>query len=439
MKSVTGHRKEIWGWAFYDFANSAYATSVVAVIFSVYFAKHVVGPDGISLLGILIPGDAAWGLSVSLSMLLVFLTAPVLGAIADFSASKKRFLFYFCYSGVLTTVLLYWVGPGDVWLGVFVFVLSNAALESSFAMYNAFLPEIASREEMGRVSGFGWALGYVGSTLSLLVSLAVIGKPEWFSLSTENFLPVRTSMIMVAVWWGLFAIPTFLWLKERALRQKLPPGGSYIQVGFQRLFLTFRKVKNYRELGKFLLAFLIYNDGIQTVIVMASVFGSRVLNMPQQELILCLLLNQSVAIIGALGFGYLADRLPTKRVIHITLLVWSISLIFAVGINQSWHFWVLSAVIGLVLGGSQAASRTLFAQFTPPQNSAEFFAFFAISGKFAALLGPAFFALVSTFVGIRYAIASLLVFFLVGATLLKWVDEALGKQQGQRAVEDPAE
>ena len=431
-----GHRKEIWGWAFYDFANSAYATSVVSVIFSVYFVEHVVGPDGISLLGIRIPGDAAWGFAVSLSMLLVFLTAPVLGAIADFSASKKRFLFYFCYSGVFTTVLLHWVGPGDVWLGVIVFVLSNAALESSFAMYNAFLPEIASREEMGRISGFGWALGYVGSALSLLLNLAIIGKPEWFFLPTENFLPVRTSMIVVAFWWGVFAIPTFLWLKERTVRQHLPPGGNYIRVGFQRLLLTFRKVKNYRELAKFLLAFLIYNDGIQTVIVMASVFGSIVLEMSQEELILCFLLNQSVAIVGALGFGYLADRLPTKSVINITLLVWSITLFFAVGINRSWHFWVLSIVIGLVLGGSQAASRTLFAQFTPPQNSAEFFAFFSISGKFASLVGPTFFALLSTFVGIRYAIASLLLFFLAGALLLYQVDEALGRKQGEQAVGD---
>ena len=410
-----GHRKDIWGWAFYDFANSAYATSVLSVIFSVYFAEHVVGLDGISLFGIRIPGNAIWGWAVSFSMLPVFLTAPVLGAIADFSASKKRFLFYFCYSGVFITILLYWVGPGDVWLGILLFILSNAALEASLAMYNAFLPEIATREKMGRISGFGWALGYVGSTLSLLLNLAIIGKPEWFFLSTENFLPVRTSMIVVAFWWGLFAIPTFLWLKERAVRQNLPPGGSYIRMGFQRLLLTFQKVRSYGELAKFLLAFLIYNDGIQTIIVMAAVFGSTVLNMPREELILCLLLNQSVAIVGALAFGYLADRLPTKRVINITLLVWSITLLFAVGINQSWHFWVLSIVIGLVLGGSQAASRTLFAQFTPPQHGAEFFAFFALSGKFASLLGPFLFALVSTLMGIRYAIASLLLFFLAGA------------------------
>lgn len=424
-------RREIWGWALYDFAHSAYHTSVTSVIFNVYFVEAVVGPQGAGLLGMRLPGDSIFGFAVSLSMLLVFLTAPVLGAIADFSACKKRFLFCFSYSGVLTTALLYFVGPGKVWLGVLFFVLSNLALEAGLSFYHAFLSEITTRERIGRVSGFGWALGYVGSVLCLLLNLAMIERPNWFHLPDSDYVPVRAAMVVVAVWWGLFAIPTFLWVRERAIPQILPAGSHYLKVGFQRLLSTLQNIQDYRELVKFLIAFLIYNDGIQTVIVMAAIFGATVLKMPREELILALLLNQTVAFFGALAFGYLADRMPTKTAIGISLGVWCGALLWALVIDQSWQFWALSVVVGLVLGGSQSASRALFAQFTPPEKSAEFFAFFSVSGKFASVAGPFLFGVVSAVAGTRYAIGSLLAFFVAGGLLLCRVNEAVGRQQGQ--------
>lgn len=425
--------KEIWGWALYDFAHSAYSTTVISVIFQLYFVQIVVRPGGWDFLGMRLPGASVFAFAVSLSMALVVLTAPVLGAIADFSAAKKRFLFVFCYSGVLTTGLLYFIKPGDVWLGVILFVFSNFALESALTFYNAFLSEITTHERMGRISGFGWALGYVGSVLSLLVALAMISRPAWFHLPAENYIPTRSSMILIAFWWGIFSIPTFLWVKERALPQK-PGGSSYLKIGFQRLARTLRKIRSYRELFKYLLAYLIYNDGVQTVIVVAATFGATELGMPEEELVLALLLNQTVAIAGALLFGYLADRMATKTAINISLVVWCIALLFAVVIDKSWQFWALSVLIGLVLGGSQSASRALFAEFTPPQNSAEFFAFFSINQKFASLIGPAMFGVLSAVGGIRYGIGSLVIFFIVGGFLLTFVDEKLGIEQGKHPV-----
>ena len=235
-------------------------------------------------------------------MLLVALSAPILGAIADYTASKKRFLFAFCYVGVLATAFLFLAGPGDIWLAVFFYLLSNMGMEWSLTFYNGFLPEIASREKMGRISGFGWALGYVGGVLCLLLNMAMIQRPDWFGLPDSNYIPIRASLVVVALWWGIFSIPTFVWLRERAQGKQRPPGTSYLKIGFQRLALTLRKVRQFRELVKFLVAFLIYNDGVQTVIVMAAVFGAEVLHMPQEELILCFILIHVVAFFWSAGF-----------------------------------------------------------------------------------------------------------------------------------------
>ena len=419
--------KEIWAWAIYDFANSAYSTALAGVIFSVYFVQVVVGPEGTSFLGIRLTGSALWGYSVSFSMALVAISAPVLGAIADYRASKKRFLFYSCYLGVVATAVLFLVGPGDVWLAVAFYVLSNVGLECSFAFYNAFLPQIASRQNMGKISGFGWALGYVGGVGCLILNLLMIRNPQWFALSAEDHIPVRASLAVVALWWGVFSIPTFLWLREHADAQAMPVDTSYLRIGFRRLGATFRKINSHAELIKFLIAFLVYNDGVQTVIVMAAVFGAEVLGMSQQELIPCFILTHVVALVGSLVFGYLGDRMATKSVINITLCIWSAAVLFVIAIDQIWQFWVLAIVVGFVLGGVQAASRTMLARLTPPANSAEFFGFFASSGKFASIVGPMLFALVADLTGTaRWGVVSVLFFFITGWAILFTVDEEKG-------------
>ncbi len=429
-----GTKKEIWSWALYDFANSPFSTSVASVIFNVYFVQVVVGPAGTQFGAVSVPGTSMWGFAVAASMLLVAVSAPVLGAVADQGASKKRFLFVFCYSGVIATALLYLVEPGDVWLAVGLYIVANLGFEGSFTFYNAFLPELVDRERMGRVSGLGWAVGYIAGPLVLALNLAMIQRPEWFGLSASNHTPVRASMVVVAVWWAVFAIPIFLWVRERAPAPAPAPGENLVVAGFRRLYTTLKHIRSYRELAKFLIAFLFYNDGIQTVIVMAAVFGAETLGMTQQELILSFILVQAVAFVGALIFGYLSDRLPTKTAITITLVIWSGAVLSALFIEESWQFWVLGAIIGLVLGGSQSASRALFARFVPAHKSAEFFGFFSISQKASALLGPLFFAVISGITGsTRYAIVSVIIFFLMGLFGLYFVDEKEGIRQGEEA------
>lgn len=419
-------RGEIWAWAFYDFANSAYYTSVVSVIFNVYFVQ-VVASSGLEIAGKLYSGSSLWGFSVSLSMLTIFLVAPVLGAIADFSATKKRFLFYFTYAGVAATAGLYWAGPGDVWWALSFFMLANLCVHGSQSFYNAFLSEITVREKMGEVSGFGWALGYLGGLLCLGLNLGMLQYPGWFGLPEEDHVPVRVSLLVVAAWWGLFALPLFLRVRERAVSPPARSQKGYVREGFRRLASTLSRVRDYRELVKFLLAFLLYNDGIQTVIVMAAVFAAEVLGMSSQELILCFIMIQAVAFFGALGFGVLSRWMSGKAVILLSLVVWSAAVSSALFIRESWHFWVLGAVVGLVLGGNQSASRALFAQFTPAGKSAEFFGFYGTSEKASSILGPAFFGLAVHLTGTsRYAIVSLLVFFLAGMAVLWWVDEEAG-------------
>lgn len=381
-------------------------------------------------------GSSVWGYLVSVSMLLVAVSAPVLGAIADFRGSRKRFLFLFCYAGVVATTFLFLVGPGDIWLAIIFYLLASTCLEWSLTFYNSFLPQITTRQQMGRISGFGWAWGYVGGVLCLILTMVMIRWPQWFGIPDSDYLPVRATALLVALWWGIFSIPTFLWLRERSASRELPPGTTYLRVGFARLSHTLRKINQFRELVKFLVAFLIYNDGVQTVIVMAAIFGAEVLGMSQNELIACFILIHVVAIVGSLVVGYLGDRMTTKRAINLTLLVWTAAVIYVLMIDESWEFWVLAVVIGFVLGGVQASSRALLAQFTPQENSAEFFGFFASSGKFAAIFGPALFALITDLTGsVRYGVASILVFFVVGWIILNFVDEEKGILESQNLVE----
>jgi MFS transporter, UMF1 family len=428
------NRREIWSWAFYDFANSAYSTTVAAVIFNTYFVTAVAA-DGATVLGYQIPGASLWAYAVSLSMLLAAVAAPVLGSVADFTAAKKRFLFFFSYVGAVATTLLYFVAPGDVWLGVLLFVLSNWAFEASFSFYSAFLPEITTQERMARVSGFGWALGYIGGVLCLILNMFMIQRPDWFGLAETDAIPVRASMVVVGLWWGLFAIPTFLWVRERTVSTGRHRPLDAVRAGLRRLVQTFRKAGRYRELVKYLVAFLIYNDGIQTVIVMAAVFGATELGMTQDQLIPAFIMVQLVAFFGALFFGYLGDRLPTKTAINISLVVWVGALVYVLFVDQVWEFWMLGAVVGLVMGGSQSASRALFAQFTPVANSAEFFGFFSVSGKFASIFGPILFGVTTQLTGsVRFAVVSIILFFAVGMAILYFVDERKGIREGRVPV-----
>jgi MFS transporter, UMF1 family len=431
-------KREIFGWAMYDFANSAFATTILAVIFNKYFAQVVAGGEkGVELFGFRLHGASFFTFTISLSMAVSAVISPFLGAVADSSASKKRFLMTFCYLAVLSTGLLYFVHEGNYWRGAVFFGIANIGFAGGNVYYNAFLPEISTDRNIGRISGLGWALGYIGGGALLAVNLIMLQYPGLIGFPS-GFFTVQDCFLSVSVWWFLFSLPTFLFLKERALSNPAA-GGSPFREGYRRLKHTFQRIRNFRELTKFLVAFLIYNDGIETVIVMASIFGAEVLGMETGEIILYFLMIQGLAFFGSLLFGYLADAIGNKRTIMISLGIWSLIVIWAFTLGIVWdpktEYWILGVLAALVMGGSQAASRSLQGLFTPEANSAEFFGFFAVSGKFASVVGPLIYGILIAITGsVQSGILSILVFFVAGTAILWTVDEKKGKEERQRPV-----
>ena len=425
---------EILSWSMYDFANSAFATTILAVIFNRYFAEVVAhGVIGIRVLGLRLPGAALFTFAVSIAMICVAISAPFLGAIADFSGRKKQFLAFFCYGGVLFTALLYFIGEGDYWLGALFFILAHIGFSGGNVFYNGFLPEISTDDTIGRISGMGWALGYIGGGTLLVVNLIMLKYPHYLGFQRGVF-SVHHCFLSVAIWWGIFSLPIFLWLPEKGRRESLSYGENYLRIGFARVLRTLKKIGNYRELSKFLVAFLIYNDGIQTVIIMASIFGAEVLGMGTEELIVYFLMVQATAFVGSLVFGFLADRLGNKRTILLALIVWIVVVVWAYGLGLFWspqgEYWILGIMAGMVLGGSQATSRSLQGLFTPEANSAEFFGFYAVAGKFASIFGPLIYGLILSITGsLRKGILSLILFFVTGMIILCFVDEKKGRAE----------
>jgi len=432
-------KREIFGWAMYDFANSAFATTILAVIFNQYFATVVAGGEkGIELLGLRLHGASFFTFTVSVSMAISALFSPFLGAVADASGSKKRFLMVFCYSAVLFTGLLYFVHAGDYWMGAIFFIIANIGFAEGNVFYNAFLPEISTAQNIGRISGLGWALGYIGGGALLAVNLVMLKYPERLGLPA-GFFAVQDCFVSVALWWLIFSLPTFLLLRERAEKSLLPSERGYFRGGYQRLKHTFRRIKTFKELTKFLVAFLIYNDGIETVIVMASIFGAEVLGMETGEIILFFLMIQGIAFFGSLIFGYLADAIGNKRTVMISLGIWSLIVLWAFRLGVLWdpktEYWILGVLAALVMGGSQAASRSLQGVFTPEANSAEFFAFFGVSGKFASVFGPLIYGILIAITGsVQSGILSVLLFFVVGMAILWTVNEKRGMEEKQSPV-----
>ncbi len=432
-------KREIFGWAMYDFANSAFATTILAVIFNQYFVTVVAGGErGVNLFGFHLHGASFFTFSISISMAVSALVSPFLGATADASGSKKRFLMVFCYAAILFTGLLYFIHAGDYWMGAVFFIIANIGFAEGNVFYNAFLPELSSEQNVGRISGLGWALGYIGGGLLLAINLVMLKYPEWLGFPVGYFT-VHDCFLSVGLWWFVFSLPTFLFLKERARGTDPSSQRVSFRAGYQRLQHTFRRVRAFKELTKFLIAYLIYNDGIETVIVMASIFGAEVLGMETHEIILYFLMIQGIAFFGSLIFGFLADTVGNKKTVMISLGIWSLIVLWAfrLGIfgSPKSEYWILGILAALVMGGSQAASRSLQGIFTPDANSAEFFAFFGVSGKFASVVGPLIYGILIAITGsVRSGILSILLFFIAGMAILWTVNEKKGMEEKQRPV-----
>ncbi len=407
--------REITAWAMYDWANSAFATSILTAIYSVYFTGTVVPADSA------IKGETWWNWANAISMILVCASGPVIGAITDYTGSKKRFFVFFWLLGVAACTALVFVHPGDVMLGFVLFILSNIGFGGSVALNNAFLTELAPPEKMDRISSFGWAMGYVGGGICLALNLVM------FKVIKDGGIAARWGFALVGLWWFVFSLPAALWLKERATPKPRPPGRSLLTLGFADVASTLRNLRRYRELFLFLLAFLFFNQGIETVISNAAIFGSKVAGMADDAIIVLVLVIQIVAGVGAFGFGRLAERAGCKRVIFLSLFIWLGVLVFAFFTTTPGMFWALGISVAVVLGGTQALARGFFAQLTPPAKSAEFFGFFAIGGRAAAALGSLLFGTVSQLSGhMKWGIVSLAVFFFAGMVLLSKVDAKAG-------------
>jgi UMF1 family MFS transporter len=421
------HRPQLRAWAMYDWANSVFMTTIIQV-FQVYFARVVAAdlPPAVA--------SARFYTATALGALVILILAPVLGALADYAGVKKKMLGVFLALGVVCTLGLCFVGQGDITLGATLYVLASIGAAGTLVFYDSLLPHIASHDEVDRVSTAGFALGYLGGGLLLALNLVAIRNPAAFGIP-DTPTAFRLAFLSAAVWWAAFSIPLFLRVPEPARRIEADEslGANPVRVAFSRLAVTFRELRGYRQAFLMLVAFLIYNDGINTIIKVGATFGTEI-GIPAPSLLLAILMIQFVGVPCAFMFGYLADRMGAKRAIFIGLAVYFGISVLGYRMTSVGHFFVLAFLIGTVQGGSQALSRSLFATLIPRHKSAEFFGFFAVSEKFAGILGPTLFAVMVTTTGSsRNAILALILFFAVGGGLLSLVDVKKGREAAEEA------
>lgn len=419
-----------FGWCLYDWANSAFATVILAAVLPVYFVALV--PESGATFSVdrwqhTLPASALWGYTVSGSMLVVAVTAPWLGALADRCGWRKQLLIAFCLCGSLATSFLFFAEHGQYLFAAVLFIIGNIGFSGGNVFYNSYLTILAKPGGTDRLSAQGFASGYIGGGLMLLIVFLLIqfSGPLGF---TDKSAAIRCGFLLTGIWWFIFALPTFKLLpkSQASPRPRTNPFKAYLN--------SFRDIFRYRDLGLFLIAFLFYNDGIQTVIVVSAIFAREELALSQGTILGCFLMIQFLAMPGALLFGRLADRFGAKNTIMLSLVLFTLVCGYAYRMQTSMEFWMLGAVIALILGGSQAISRSLFASMVPEKRSAEFFGFYSISARFASIFGPLTFALVTDLTGSsRGAILALTVFFIIGGGVLTLVRVKRGRL---RAVQD---
>jgi UMF1 family MFS transporter len=420
------YKKIINAWCMYDWANSAFATTIMATVLPTFYG---------TVAGAGLPGNMAtvyWGYTAAIAMLIGAALAPTLGAVADYLGAKKRFLAAFALLGIFFTSLLVLVSRGGWLLASILYVLGEVGFSGSNVFYDSLLPHIAKPEDMDYVSSKGYALGYLGGGLLLAINIVMILFWDKLGLPSKE-MASRLSFLSVGIWWAIFAIPLLRTVPEPPVAPISGPRVNPLRAAFQRLGTTFHDVRRYRELTKFIIAFWLYNDGIGTIIKMATIYGTEI-GIGQTDLIGALLLTQFVGIPFSLLFGKLPKRIGTKPSIYVALFVYTLISIAGYFMTKAWHFWVLAGMVGLVQGGSQALSRSLFGVMVPKAKTAEFYGFYDISSKFAGIIGPAVFALVGQLTGTsRLSIVSLVIFFIVGGLILTTVNDKEGIRVAREA------
>jgi len=407
-----------FAWVMYDWANSAFVTTITAAVLPVYYASVAAANLAPNL------RTAYWGYTSAIALLLIALMGPVMGAMADFRGAKKKFLTVFASIGILGSALLFFVTEGDWLMASLFYILGNVGFAGANVFYDSLLPHVAEEDERDQLSSRGYAFGYLGGGILLAINLFMImSAPD----GETSALMSRISFLMVAAWWLIFTLPLLKWVKEPVRRiLKGEENFNPFQASFSRLAYTFGEIRKYKELFKFIIAFWLYNNGIGTIIVMATIYGTE-LNFSQTTTIGTLLMVQFVGIPFAILFGWLGKKIGTKKSIFISLAVYSAIAIGGYFMYQEIHFWILGFGVAMVQGGSQALSRSLFSRMVPKSQSAEFYSFFSVSEKVAGTVGPLLFGLVSTVMGgSRLSIVSLIIFFIIGGFLLTRVDEEEG-------------
>ena len=413
------NRKKILSWAMYDWANQAFATSVLAGILPIYYSTVAASN--------LDPSTATvyWSYTLTIALLIIALLAPVFGAISDYSNQKKFYLKICTFFGILFTALLYFINSGDWLYASIIFILANIGFSLGEIFYNSLLKFIAGNSDVDRISTFGYATGYFGGGLLLGINLLM------FLYIEDSQFAAKLCFLSVSVWWAFFSMPLFKNVDEPVTNTQFE-NINYIKVGFSRLFRTFKEIKKYRQLFLFLIAFWVYNDGIGTIIKLALIYGTE-LGIGATSLLGALLATQFIGIPFTMLFGRMSGKIGTKNSIYIGLIVYTIISILAFFITTALHFWILALLVGTVQGGTQALSRSYFCSMVPEEKSAEFFGFYGMSSKFAGIAGPLTFAIVAQLTGSsRLSILSIIVFFIAGIIVLSFVkeDEAIGRCNG---------
>ena len=411
----------------YDFANSGYTTVVLTAVFNAYFVGVVAAGAGIR------SDTFLWTLATSVANALVLLTAPVIGAMADHGAHKKRFLAISTVGCVISTAALATVGAGDIALGMTLLVLSAFFFHTGEDLIAGFLPEIARPSDMGRISAYGWSLGYLGGLAVLGLCLGYIQLAGQRGVAVNDAVPA--TLLITAVAFALAALPTFLWLRERAVPQRLPRGQSIFALGWLRVRDTFTHLRRHRDLFRFLVALTLYYSGIYAVIVLAAVYAQKVMHFTVTDTLLLILVVNLTAAIGAFAFGWFQDRIGSQRTLVFTLVLWIVAVFTAWASDTRAVFWLAANLVGIAMGSSQSAGRALVGVFTPKARTAEFFGLWGVAGKLAAVIGPPVYGLTVYFThgDHRLALLGMTVFFVAGLLVLLTVDEARGRRAARRS------
>ncbi|HUI28600.1 MAG TPA: MFS transporter [Candidatus Acidoferrales bacterium] len=402
-------RLTIFSWTLFDYARTSFSVMIKTVGYALYFREIVTAGTS--------RGDFYWGLADSISMIIAAALSPALGAASDYSHKRKRFLMAFSMLCILATALLYWIERGMILAGMIVFIAANVGFQGGYTFYDAFLPEIAPRYIYGRVSGYGFGMGYLGALSILAIAFPLIRG----GFDPGNIQSFRLSFLIVSAFFAVFSIPAFLRLRDHSgvYRHKLP----YFRLGLRRAVRTFKRLGKYKSLSRFLLAFFLYIDGVNTVIFFSALYARGTLGFTEIEVVMFFIVAQSTAILGSVVFGILTDHWGPKRSITITLFIWVAVVTSAFFIQTKWEFYIVGLFAGMAIGSSQSSSRSLMALLSPAEHAAEFFGFYdGIAGNASAIMGPLTFGAISSFTGSqRIAVLSVLIFFVGGIILLRQV------------------